>query len=258
MSDPTLAPERKDCIACGNEIPTDLMECPYCHYVQVLRLCAVCKKAIPLTARRCNNCDAFQDRLRRHLPGSQLLFTVLAVLFGVLSTAFTAAAYLLNLESNTTFKVASSDDAHIILKIWDTGRKPSSLVNYRLNLGNLNLIPAKPTSDRSMELNLGDAGEAAGNSVIAPGNPITISLTVVKNLTPTSPCETIMKQLANERLTLEIDVEESNDPCCFWNLIPLRPFHTRRSSFPANRITNFIKGKTKWPPNQPSAAPCPP
>ena len=56
-----------------------------------------------------------------------------------------------------------------------------------------------------------------------------------------------MKLLQNEnvrkwRVTLEVDVEESNDPRAGYFWIPSRPFHKRTDTFPLENIANFIEG----------------
>jgi hypothetical protein len=235
------APKQK-CIGCENDLRDDLTYCRICHSAQDPKLCVVCKKAMPKEAKRCNHCSSFQGEAKYLMFGVSLA-TLLFTCFGLISGGVSGCSYVADRNSNTRFKVTSSDERRLYLKVWNTGRKPSTLVGYRL------IFDKRP--DKEAMLDLSDKDQADATNVIAPGSIAKIGLAIP--LDATIPTSTRGKQYTEKErrellpspwveqpLTLEVDVEESSDPCCFG--IPIRFHHKRTDRFPAGRISRFIVG----------------
>ena len=86
--------------------------------------------------------------------------------FAICNGVYLAASYLSDRDSYTRFKVTSANDDHVILKAWNTGRRPSTLVAYRVICDEW---PAKEVT-----LDLSDKDKLEAMNVIAPGNPVKI------------------------------------------------------------------------------------
>jgi len=233
---------KKKCIACTNDIDRDATTCPICHSSQLTKWCDTCKKAMPADADRCNGCSTYQGR-RRHLPFIAAFALLLSSLYGLISGGCSGFSYLNDRNSYTKFKVTSSDDRRVYLRVWNTGRKPSTLVGFRLIFDDM--------PDKEAALELSDKDQPDATNVIASGTPVKIGLSIP--LTESIPAAQRGKQYTDKErfglltspwidrpLTLEVDVEESDDPCCFG--IPWRTHHTRSDRFPAVRISKFITG----------------
>jgi hypothetical protein len=197
---------------------------------------------IPKKAKHCNECKSFQD-WRRILLFYSLPIGFLAALFPVLSGGFSGLAYLHDRNSDTKLKVTTSDDARIYVMVWNTGRKPSTLVSYRL------IFDQMPRREFLFELS--DKDQPVTANVIVPGNPIKIGLSLVaaesiptsaqgRQYTDQNRRDLLHSNWTERPLTLEIDVEESDDPCTF--CFSPRLHHTRSDHFPANRIEKFLRG----------------
>jgi hypothetical protein len=152
------------------------------------------------------------------------------VIFGVLSSLFTALVYLLDRDSNTMFKVTGADNLHIYVKAWNTGRQPSTLVQYTL------LVEGKLPM-RNIPLDLSKADRREGKNVIASKEPVKIALSV-KDLNwlpkpdhPEGFTATEFDDFKDRLVTLRIDIEESNDSDAHWS-----------DTFPADRIRDFLCG----------------
>ena len=198
---------------------------------------------MPRGAARCNECTSYQ-RWRRHVQFWAAFFLAIGGLFTLISGGWSAAVYVLDRYSDTRFKVTSSDNLRIYLRVWNTGRRPSTLVGYRLRFAD---APGK-----ALELDLSDKDQPEATNVISPGNPVKVSL--ARSLASTIPAASRGKQYTEQELqtllhdpklpwvdrplTLEVDVEESSDPWCPWNFF--RSHHTRTDRFPAGRIRQFI------------------
>jgi hypothetical protein len=233
------APPKRKCIACENDLGEDLTYCRICRSDQDPKLCAVCKKAMPKAAKRCTKCSSFQG------VAKDVLFygSLATLLFGLISGGVSGFSYVADRNSDTKFKVTSSDERRVYLKVWNTGRKPSTLVGYRLIFDK--------TPNKEAMLDLSDKDQPDATNVIAPGNFVKIGLTLP--LEETIPASRKRNQYTDKErrellpspwveqpLKLEIDVEESNDPCCLG--IPIRLYHTHTDKFPAGRISRFIIG----------------
>lgn len=238
MSEPGNTPPKRKCIACGYDLE-DPSQCGVCHSYQDLKLCAVCKKAMPEKAERCNSCTAFQG------PKKNLLFYAVAVtfisgIFTLISTGFTGLSYLVDRNSDTKFKATSNDTKVLHLKVWNTGRKPSRIVRYRLRF------------PRQLMLDDATLDQADGDAVIQPGNPVNVGVTVkefVRSLRPGSKDDRYTKEeikalLSDPKqpliLQMEIDVEESGH---LWNLSD-HPFVVPKTDkVSADRVKDFILGR---------------
>ena len=242
-ANPETKPGKVKCAACGNEISAKAEVCDVCNFKQFKMIpCAVCKKPIPSGADRCNECETYQG-WRRHFPVSATVLSLLLAFFGVLSAVFAAASNFIDRESSTRVKVTSADDVYLYLKVWNTGRKPSTLIGYRLSFDGLPI--------QSAELHLSKEDVKDAKNVITPGPPVKLTLSVDQLIGAQKAdkrlrysVQEIQKQLAKQRLTLEIYVEESNDPSsgfpCFCRR---RLYHTRVDTFTADRVAKFIIGR---------------
>ena len=241
-TDHEALPQKRKCIACGSDLE-DSWQCGVCHSYQDMKLCVVCRKAMPKEAERCNSCTAFQDR-RRHYLFYATLGTLVTTTITLVSAGSSGFSYLDGLSSHTRFKVTSSDEKRVYLKVWNTGRKPSTLVGYRL------IFDKKPDKETMLDLSDKDQPDAA--NLIAPGGAgVKIGLTIPldeaifpsmrrRQYTDKERRELLPSPWVEQPLTLEVDVEESSDPCCFG--IPIRLHHTYTDKFPAGRISRFITG----------------
>lgn len=235
-------PRMRTCVACGaDKIAQGVEKCPNCGSVLDPKLCVICGKLIPAKAKICSICKAYQPwwRVFSNLAAAFPVMAILALLSGV----YTAATYLSDRNSNTRFKVTSANEHHIYLRVWNTGRKPSTLVAYHLHFDGK--VPIKDTA-----LQLSDEDILEARSVIAPGEPVKVSLTMSGTESLETPPilvqarntkEEIGKRLGPQLAVLDIDVEESDDPGDgFWHWGKARRFHRRSDTFPVDRIKEFI------------------
>lgn len=212
------------CIACDFE-SEDQDQCPVCKTSREVVLCATCKRRIPPDASICNACKSYREAGRRWLfqTGAFLapLVTSIALISGVVAL-YTA----LDRESHTQFKIipADTDSEKIKLKAWNGGLKPSWLLRYRLVFENPQVDPL-PLSLR--------LGEDCAMNLIKAGDVVTICLkTGELNLGNKT-----LGLLRGHKVTLEIDIQESNDPGMFG----CRSYHTRRDTIDEKVIDDFLK-----------------
>jgi hypothetical protein len=228
------------------------------------RLCVGCRNPLLAGATICSRCKEYQS-CRRYFPVTATIIGLVGGLIGVIAAVVPAVSYFLDRDSHTRFKVTSSNENQVYLKVWNTGRKPSTLVGYRLIFDDL---PGK-----EVMLGLDKVNKEAANNVISPGAPIKIGLT--RPLPSTIPPSLALREYGDEeilklldgkpftdlKLTLQVDVEESDDPGWDplgfillrqlnwmgrfrWLLAP-RQYHTRRDQFRADRIEEFINGSIR-------------
>jgi len=249
------------CFACGEAMPKSAKMCSKCKFpMGEVQQCVNCRRLIPYRASFCNECKSYQKL--RYFPVSATVIALFAAFIGVISAVIPAFSYFLERDSHTRFKVTSSDKDHIVLKAWNTGRKPSTLVGYRLIFNKL------PDKEKMLDLSHTDKLEA--RNVIAPGAPVKIALTNLspemilerrrgKQYAPSEIIELRKKPLSDLSMTLEIDVEESNDAGTgsfwplpvpgslseigFWYFLWPRQVHTLSDTFQADRIQEFIQQK---------------
>jgi hypothetical protein len=142
-------------------------------------------------------------------------------------------SYIKDRDSHTRFKVTSSGNNEIYLKAWNMGRKPSTLLEYRLRFDEM------PAKESMLELNAIDKKDVV--NVIAPGTPARIRLSLALPATiperrrkaQYTPEERMAMLLRKSPMTMEIDVEESSDSNS--------SFHRRTDKFPTDRISDFIR-----------------
>jgi predicted nucleic acid-binding Zn ribbon protein len=254
LNDTTLTPRL--CVGCGDTIAPKARICKGCKTPQGdLQRCAVCAQWIPKRAKRCNGCGTYRDR-RRFFPFSQTVLALLIALLSVLSTLLPVAINFLRRDSSTSYKLTASDEKNLYIKVWNQGRKPSILLNYRLRF--VPLFPTKAAvpllTTRPIQLHLDSATDTA--NVIEADASSKVSLTPDADLVVPKPGRNgVYKKdqiqrlltrsvLAGQLLRLEIDVEESDDPSNgFWPFSGPRSFHTRSEIIPAARIYPFIIGR---------------
>jgi hypothetical protein len=255
------APAKTKCLACGEDVNDGAKMCGKCKFpLGDVQPCRNCGRLMPQAASFCNECKSYKKL--RYFPVLATVVALFAALIGVISALIPAVSYFLDRDSHTTFKVTSSDKDHVVLKAWNTGRKPSTLIGYRLIF---NSLPAK-----EMILDLSHSDKLEAKNVIAPGTPVKIALTNPlptmipqrrrgKQYTQPEFDDLRKKPLSDLSMTLEIDVEESNDagsgdlcplflPLSLmeygsWYVVWPRQVHTRSDVFQADRIQEFIEQK---------------
>lgn len=230
--------EKKKCVACDNEIPACEKVCPICRSPANGTECKNCWKRIPEGALFCTKCNEYQSK-RKYLQASTTGFTLVLAFFAVFSGVFSAGTYVSDRNSDTKVMVTSADSKVLHLKVWNTGRKPSRLVDYRL----------KFPSELMVENTALD--QAEGDAVIEPGRPVSVSLTVKELSRSLKPggkehfTKDDIKSFLDKsgRLVtsqLEVDVEESGH---LWQLSS-QPFVIQRSdTLPTDRMKEFILGR---------------
>lgn len=226
-----------NCVACGNELPDSTSACADCASSRQVRTCEICAEPLPLKAKRCNKCGSYEG-IRRHVPfwGSFLL--VVSTIVTLISATYSAVVYVADRNSDTQFKVTSADESRIHLRVWNSGRKPSTLTSFRL------VFDAQPAKELMLELSKDDKVNAS--SVITGSTPQAVALS--RSLDDTVPddrralqytADELKKLLGtdswiNQKLTLKVDVQESNDGA--------GSYHTREDRFAAFQISDFLKG----------------
>jgi hypothetical protein len=231
---------RTHCIKCYSEIPAQAPACKVCRAPQKpVRYCRICTEPMPTLSVRCGACQAFRG-WRRIFPVSTTVLPMMVALCAVISNMFTAGSYLSDHESHTSFKVTSIDAKVLHLKVWNTGRKPSRLVGYRLRVFGQLMI-----DDATLD-------QADGDAVIQPGNSANVGVTVKEllrsRLGPGSEerhtKDEIKAQLADPTkplmLQVEVDVEESGR---LWSVNDQPFVVTKADKVSADRIKNFILGR---------------
>ena len=260
MSTASVA-DKKPCVACGDDIPSRAKICSKCKSPQIdMKACPACREPIRPGAKVCNVCKTNQTIPRQF--GTVATWIGYATGWvGILSIAFSAARYVGAYDSHTQFKVISSDPQHVFIRVWNTGQPPSILVGYRL------IADESPDKEMALEPSAEDTKTGA--------NVITSARSVLLGLSPVLPADVPLArpqytpaeraQIVNDGkrplnglpMTLEMDVQESNDPrgTPWSSLLPKsfiskkyvrrvlapREAHIRRDHFTANRIAAFIK-----------------
>jgi hypothetical protein len=165
---------------------------------------------------------------------------MMVALCAVISNMFTAGSYLSDHESRTSFKVTSIDAKVLHLKVWNTGRKPSRLVGYRLRFFGQLMI-----EDSTLD-------QADGDAVIQPGSSMNVGVTVKEllrsRLRPGGEerhtKNDVKAQLREHKqplmLQVEVDVEESGH---LWNLTDQPFVVTKIDRVSADRVKDFILGR---------------
>lgn len=229
--------EPRKCVVCGSKMSDSDIRCPMCHSVQKLKRCVVCKKAIPKGANYCNDCKSYQG-LRRYLPISSTVPALLVAILAVLTTAVVPLiSYYNERNSHTLFKVTGADTNHVIVRVWNTGRKPSTLIGYRLKSDR---VPGK-----EFMLDLQGEDKQNARNVIVQGQIVKLTNPAMDMIPTAQRGKQFTKDdwttlsgngsLSDVTLTLEIDIQESDD------MEEQGKFRTRPDQFTADRIGEFIK-----------------
>jgi hypothetical protein len=217
--------------------------------------CHLCKEPLRKGSRYCKACST--DQRVPWLKSVVALISLGPLLTGMVALYNYAADY----HSQTHLKVTSADGQHIFLKAWNSGGQPSTLVGYRL-------IFDDGATGKEVMLDLMQQDKRNGPNVITTGNPVLIRLVAVLPANVPAP-RTAAQYTVEERtailgsksslselpVTLEIDVQESNDPGhSIWDgrrlpasirWLITAPIHTRRDRFTADRIAEFIQETVK-------------
>jgi len=205
--------EKKKCISCAEEIDASASKCPFCKIVQDTKACTVCSRAIPKNASRCNACSSYQRPWQRIFTTSKEAFGWLTALFAVIGNLVLGIAYVLENQSSTSYAVVDANLENIYVDVWNTGKRSSRLVGYRLTFKDDDRLIEKNT------LALMPVDEAAGRreqvAIIAESQTRRISMRPIARLKMRcskydNKCiEDIRKQLVQQTLRLEITIEES-------------------------------------------------
>ena len=182
----------------------------------------------------------FRDRWRTHLTiaGIGAVLLVLNHFIDFVGKTRDLLSHYWSSETSITMMNASDDT--IFVNVSNTGGKPSTLLEYRLNFGTL------PVENRTLR----PVDEDRSKAVIPPGATVPIRLTVLglrtrvrSDTEPERFTKAEIDQLMNgQEVTLEIDIRESNDPRPghLWNLIKPRKIHTAVDTFAVERIHEFV------------------
>jgi len=218
----------KTCFACGMQDGV----CPACNSPQDLTLCPTCGKAMPRDALRCNPCGTYRHRWRRRVQLWSVQATWISAIFALISAAVAGIAYVDEHMSHTKFKVTNSNIEAINLQVWNSGLRPSMLTGFRLIFDDL---PGNPVT-----LQLAKQDQLGATMFIAGGQQMEVGVNRTLNATHYNDANLQALVCDPKRpVTLQVDVEESIDPWCPWNLF--RSHHTREDRVHAGRISDYIK-----------------
>lgn len=223
------------CSTCWYPCQVPQKICPTCTFPRVSKTCAICRKGLPRRAIYCTECRSYQD-WRRHIPGSQVTLSLLAALFAVTASLFTAGSYYLDRDSDTELIVGGADKHLIYIVLSNTGRKAAILRADRCKL----LFDGLPIPET--DLLLSDANK---DSNVIPFGQMKIAVTTpgfVANSTRTE-----LEHLIDigRTVTVQMEIIESNDRFKrFWILPPHAP-HVRTETIRAWRIREFIMEKAR-------------
>jgi hypothetical protein len=222
----------KTCVACGNELQDGM--CRACNSSQDLKLCPTCGKAMPRDALRCIPCGTYRHRWRRRVQLWSIQATWISAIFALISAAVAGIAYVDEHMSHTKFKVTNSDMEAIHLQVWNSGLRPSMLTGFRLIFDDL---PGNPVT-----LDLAKQDQHGATKFIAGGQQMDVAVNRALNAMQYNDAN-LQRLLCDPKwterpVTLQVDVEESIDPWCPWNLF--RSHHAREDKVHAGRISDFI------------------
>jgi len=228
----------KKCVACGKELDDVNRKCPDCKSKLRPDICNTCGKAMPRGAKRCNACSTYSGRWK-HLPIISQLAQILggAVLVGgaIVSVVF----YFSDRESHTHFLLASPDSTSVVIKVWNTGKKPSQLVGYHLHFDKL-------PKEREALLVLSPNDVQAANNIIESAKPVVLKLKIAvwnrlpKDLADKQYGSTEIRNLhewwSTQPMTLYVDVRESSDDSDHHQVL--------KDQFRSDRVRDFVA--TVW------------
>ncbi len=143
-------PPNRRCVVCASEIEFEAKKCVKCSALQEAKECLVCAARIPLRAERCGSCSTFQRWLRRKIPGSELVLTLLLSLISVTTAIFPRVIAFVNRPSRTTAVFigtvpdaggGTSNDLFMV-RVYNSGGLPSVVERARLQYPAAGVEPA--------------------------------------------------------------------------------------------------------------------
>lgn len=162
-------------------------------------LCRVCKKAIPAQARKCTECNSFQD-WRRILSFSTEILALLIALFSVLGIAIPEFAKWRNRHSHTQVRILGATEQDLLVIVMNTGRESSTVHMFRASFTNVPLRGAD-----LFAFDLGDLYIPAEGSHLVRLRPRRLTLE------PGSDIAAVTNALHAGTLRLTADIKESTD-----------------------------------------------
>ena len=229
------------CLVCGEPLRSPRpAKCKFCNSAQGPP-CVACGERLLDKSIRCNDCDTYQNLWSLEnlwplrLPPSTA-FSILAKIITVLSILVPAWLWVYERNSDTEFKVTGAHHDQIYLKVWNTGRNPSTLTGFRLSFDRL-------PKEKMLVVDLDAGDKLQAKNVIQPGQfvtlvlkqPIQESLSSEMQAAQYTPAEVkaLLEQKKTwEPLTFAVDVQESNDRD--------GTHETRTDHFPRERISDFL------------------
>jgi len=228
----------KSCPSCYTVRFNDAEACPFCAAVAGAHCnvtpCVVCRKMMPADAWRCGSCSTYQKW--PHLPMLTIILSVCGGAIAVGSAVISMWVFIHQSSSHTYFKVGRSKGSAISVKLWNTGRSPSTVVGCEL------LFDSLPGKQTTLELVPNDSADA--KSVIAAGPPVVIGFTrAVTDELPAAVRKTEIQHddvaplpswPSAQHMTLIVHVQESSDDP--------GEYHVLREKFLSKPIASFIAG----------------
>jgi hypothetical protein len=205
-----------------------------------VKLCEVCKRRTPegAGATICDACKARQARTQRWLVTAGAIFAPFVPVVSLLFGGFNLSSAL-GFESQTHFRLLPSQTNAISIKasVWNSGKKPSVLLAARLIFEDPRVAPVpvwlrQPRNEGCTVnvINAKQSGTACFRSdavvFLHPGGK-----------GPPYPVEEALALVRNHKVTLQIDVQESNDPGIF------RSHHTLEETFDESIVDPFLEAQ---------------
>jgi len=188
---------------------------------------------MPAGALRCNECNTYKKY--RRLPIWTAFASTITGPLALITAIISLSVVFYEARSHTRFKMGTADDEFIHVKVWNTGKKPSALVRYRLQFDNL------PGKEVVLVLKAEDV--AASRDVVVSPAPVDLSLAVPDwtHLPDDIKANQFTKDEvtglpgweSSQPMTLIIDVQESSDDA--------GGHHEGKDHFLSGRISRFIK-----------------
>ena len=219
------------CLSCNTVIFNDAELCALCEALPTgahcdVEVCVVCRKTMPAAARRCNACGTYKK-----FPTLPIIKDFTSIISAPLALVAAILSVWFYFTSHTHMKLGRSKDATIYVKVWNTGKRPSTLEGYRL------LFDALPKKQVTLDLIPSDGADA--KSVIADGPPVVIGLKKRPNeelplqtrqmeVTKTD-IEPLPKWESRQHMTLIVEVRESSGK-----------LHILQERFQSEPIASFI------------------
>jgi len=227
-------------VVCGEALPAGALKCNECNSVQVVRSCPACKLptpahdqrcihcktypdgdecwqcggSIPKGARRCNDCNVFQN-WRRFVPMSEVTLALILSIISVISAVAPPVVRYFSNHSETYVHVLGTgriaEEPTIRVLVVNSGKRASFVKSARIIF------------DRSGQKRI-DADETdlevknPDDALIAPGEHAVIQFSVgsvarvigADNKTITSKSDVLKQVLLGGNIMIRVTVEETN------------------------------------------------